>query len=97
MNRHILRAWPPDFKKLSIGQRSFVFVVNNTKYNLKDLLLIQEYNAEPDAMAVTGNSFEARIIDYTDDYQTLVGLQKGYAVITISKPFNLKIKYRDKI
>ena len=96
MNRHILKAWPLNFEKLCIRQRNFLFVTHNEKYIVGDLLLIQEYNPEPNIDKLTGNNFESRIIDYSNDYQKLVGLQKGYGIISIAKPFNFNLKYRNK-
>ena len=96
MNRHILRVWPPDFEKLSTELRKFIIVTDDKKYCLKDLVFVQEYIPDPHVLDLTGNSFQARIIDYANDYVKLIGLEKGYAVISISKIFNLKIKYESK-
>lgn len=76
MAEHELRTWPEYFQAVRDGLKTFEVRKNDRFFQVGDILLLREYEPEPDKY--TGRQLKAIITYILDDFP---GLSSGWVVM----------------
>ncbi len=80
---HALKTWPPFFKLIEVGDKTFEIRKDDRNFKKGDLLLLQEYDNEKKEYTGKELWFVITVKMVANDFD---GIRKGYVVLGI-KPY----------
>lgn len=90
MNTHRLRTWPEFFAAVLSGEKPFELRLNDRKFQVGDLLILEEYEPfKEGSTKYTGRKCERKITYVLEGVggatkEPLLGLARGYAVLGLT-------------
>ena len=78
--KHDLKVWPPFFKDIERGNKTYELRKNDRGFELGDILELREY--DPNKKDYTGNSTLRRVTYIMTSFQ---GLEPGYCIMSLGK------------